>query len=161
MTAIILSQFAKRVLDTVNGDCAGDLVVNDFYVDLAAGDLVAGNVIDFGILPAGHSISNVQLIPDDLDTNGTPTLALDIGLMSGTPGANDATRTVGQELFAGSTAAQTGSVVTPTLKSAYTVQAQNYDRSIGVKIATGPATAAAGRLRARVTMYAANSGVQF
>jgi hypothetical protein len=160
MTAIVLSQFAKRVQDTINGDCAGDLVVNPFYVDLLTTDLLAGNVIDLGILPAGHTINGAKLIADDLDT-GT-TLTLDVGLMSGTPGTADNTRTVGQELFIASTAAQTGGVVDAAVtKTALTIMAQPYDRSIGVKVVAAPTGATAGRLRLLVTMYATNSGVQY
>lgn len=155
--AIILSQYATRVIDTVCGDCAGDQVVNTFFVDLKAADLVLNNVIDLGILPAGHAIYNATLIPDDLDT-GT-TLTLDVGLMSGVVGANDATRTVGQELFVGSTAAQTGATVSAsTTKSAHTIVAVGFDRSIGVKIAAAPTGATAGRLRLSLSMFPTNSG---
>lgn len=158
--SIILSQFATRVLTTTNGDCAGDLVVNQFYVDLKAADLVANNVIDLGILPAGHTIHGAQLVPDDLDT-GT-TITLDVGIMSGVTGTPDASRTVGQELFVASTAAQTGSVATTAAtKSAFTLMAKPYDRSIGVKIVAAPTGATAGRLRLTVTMFPTDSNVQY
>lgn len=158
--SIILSDFAVRKQDTVNGDCAGDLVVNQFYVDLKAADLALNNVIDLGILPAGHTVHGAQLIPDDLDT-GT-TITLDVGIMSGVPGTSDASRTVGQELFAASTAAQTGAVVsTATTKSALTIVAQPFDRSIGVKVAAAPTGATAGRVRLTVSMFAVNSGAVY
>jgi hypothetical protein len=155
--AIILSQFATRQQRVIAGDCAGDLVVNRFFVDLKAADLVANNVIDLGVLPAGHTIHGAQLIADDLDT-GTA-ITLDVGLMSGTVGTNDAARTVGQELFVASTAAQTGAVAsTSTTKTALTITPVGNDRSIGVKIVAAPTGATAGRLRLTVSMHPANSG---
>lgn len=158
--ATILSDFAKRVRITVTGDGAGDLVVNPFFVDLKAADLVANNVIDIGILPAGHTINSAILIPDDLDT-GT-TITLDVGLMSGTIGDALSARTVGQELFVASTAAQTGTPASAvTTKTAHTIAAAAVDRSIGVKIVTAPTGATAGRLRLSVSMYATDSGFQY
>jgi hypothetical protein len=157
----ILSDFAKRVRNTINGDCAGDVVVNRFFIDLAATDIVAGNLIDLGILPAGHTVTNAVLLPDDLDSNGTPTLTLDVGIMSGTPGDAVSVRTVGNEMFSASTSEQTGAVEKMSLKTGYTIAPTSADRSIGVKVVTGPATAAAGRLRLLVEMAPASTTSTF
>lgn len=157
----ILSPFATRVSNTINADCAGDVVVNQFYVDLKAADLVANNIIDLGILPAGHTITQATLVPDDLDAGGSPAITLDVGLLSGTIGDAVSARTCGTELFSASTAAQTGTPASATGKSAYTIAASGADRSIGVKIVAAPATASAGRLRLQVSMAAVNSGFQF
>ena len=160
--ATLVSDFSKRYRNTVTADCAGDLVVNPVFIDLKAADLVAGNLIDIGILPAGHTIHGAVLVPDDLDSNGTPTITLDVGIMSGTVGDSVNARTVGQELFVASTAAQTGTPASAaTTKTAHTIAAVPYDRSIGVKIVNAPATAAAGRLRLSVSMYATDSNFQF
>lgn len=150
--ATILSDYAKRVRNTINGDCAGDVVINRFFIDLLATDLVLNNVIDLGILPAGHTVVNAFLLADDLDTNGAPTITLDVGIMTGTPGDAVSVRTVGQELFTASTAAQTGAGTPMSQKSGFMIASTSADRSIGVKIATAPATAAAGRLRLLVEM---------
>lgn len=158
--ATILSDFAKRVRNTVNGDCAGDMIVNRFYIDLGVNDLALNNLIDLGVLPAGHTIVGAKLLPDDLDT-GT-TLTLNVGLMSGTPGDAVSVRTVGTELFAASTAAQTGSGADVAVtKTALTIPAAPLDRSIGVQIAAAPTGATAGRLRLLVEMAAVHSGVVF
>ncbi len=160
--ATILSPFASNQIATLVGDCAGDVVVNDFYVDLAVGDLLLNNVIDLGVLPGGHTVTNAFLIADDLDTGGSPAITVDIGLMTGTPGDSVSVRTVGAEMFSAANAAQTGAApVQMSLKSGYTIMANQADRSIGVKISAAPATAAAGRLRVRVMMHATSSGVQF
>lgn len=159
--ATILSDFAKRVRNTVNGDCAGDLVVNQFFIDLQAADLALNNVIDLGVLPAGHTVINANLVPDDLDTNGAPAITLDVGIMTGVVGDAVNARTVGTELFSQSTAAQAGTPTVASAKSAFTIPATPYDRSIGVAIHAAPATAAAGRIRLNVTMAPVNSGFAF
>lgn len=141
------STFSTHVSNTANSDNAGSTVVNQFYIDVTAAQLVAGNIFDIGILPAGHTVIDAMLLPTDLDTNGTPTITLDVGIMSGFVGDTTSVRTSGAEIFAASNAAQTGAVARPTLPSAFTIVAEPVNRSIGVKVVTGPATAAAGRIR--------------
>lgn len=158
---IRVSSFSKGTLATIVGGCAGDVVVQDVYYDVASGQNVLNDIIDIGILPANHTISDAILFPDDLDSNGTPLCALDVGIMSGTPGDAVSARTCGAEIFAASTAAQTGSVVRPTLKSAITILPSNIDRSIGVKFQAAAATAVAGRIRLRLFMHSTPFSQQF
>lgn len=155
------SQFITNQLPTITADSAGDTVVNDYFFDITAAQIVANDIIDLGILPAYHSVSDAVLLPDDLDTNGAATITLDVGIMSGTPGDTASARTCGAEIFSASTAAQSGAAVRPTLPSAFKILAAELDRSIGVKIVTGAATATAGRVRLRVFMHAADHKVQF
>lgn len=158
----IVSRFAKGELNTNHSDRRGQPVVNRFFVDLKAADLVANNIIDLGILPAGHTITEAVLVADDLDTNGAPTLTLDVGILSGTIGDAVSVRTCGTELFSASTVAQTGAVATTaTTKTAYTIQASGDNRSIGAKVVTGAATGAAGRLRLLVTAVPVDSTAVF
>jgi len=158
---IKLSLFASRQLPVVTANFAGEVIVNDYFVDLVAGDLDLNDTVDLGTLPGYHTITDAILIPDDLDSGGSPALTLDIGLMSGTPGDSDAARTVGTELFAASTAGQGGTVTRLAAKAAFLIKPVAYDRSIGVKIAAAPATKAAGRLRLRTFMTAAEPALQF
>ncbi|HJV52784.1 MAG TPA: hypothetical protein VJ652_15055 [Noviherbaspirillum sp.] len=158
--ATILSPFTKGTRSTKYGDCAGDSVVNHFYADLTAAQVAAGNIVDIGILPAGHTVVDSVLVPDDLDTNGSPTITLDVGIMSGTPGDDTSVRTCGAELFSASTAAQGGTPTRMSAKTGFLIPSVGYDRSIGVKINAGAATAAAGRVRVLVTM-APSDGNQF
>lgn len=123
-------------------DCAGDVVVNDFTFDLAkfgSPTLAVGDLIDLGILGAFSTVSDAILIADDLDT-GTPAIAFDVGIMSGTPGVDDNTRTVGAELFSGSTLAQAGGVARPTLATAFQIAKTDNHRSIGLKVTAAAAT---------------------
>ncbi len=142
-----LSKFANGTLPTVYGDCAGDMVVQDLFIDLTAAQLVLNNIFDLGTLPAGHKVIDALLIPDDLDTNGAPTVALDVGILTGTPGDAVNSRTCGAEFFSADTGARTGTPARMSLASGFRVTPTESDRSIGLKIQAAPATAAAGRVR--------------
>ncbi len=155
------SKFASNQLGTIYGDCAGDLVVNQFFIDLTAAQVVNGNFFDVGLLPAYHTVVDMVLIPDDLDSNGTPTITLDVGLLSGTPGDTTSNRTIGAEFFSGDTGARTGALARMSLATGFKVLPTEADRSIGVKIAAAVATAAAGRVRLLVTTAPMDHKVQF
>ncbi len=156
---IRLSKYASNQIATAASPGAGIAIVNDYFYDLSTAQNVAGDIIDLGILPANHTVSDVVLITGDLDA-GTA-MTLDVGLMSGNPGDAVTARTCGAELFSGATTAQTGGVARPTLPSAFTILPSELDRSIGVKIATAAATPAAGRIRLRVWMHPADHKLQF
>lgn len=160
--ATIASKFITNQLPTISGDCAGDEIVNDYFIDLAAAQMVLGNIIDIGVLPANHTIGSARLICDDLDTNGAPLVALDVGILSGTPGDIVNARTMGAEIFSADTSARTGVASAATLSTAFLIKAAGLDRSIGVKFQAAPATAAAtGRIRLRVHMFPSDPNVQF
>jgi hypothetical protein len=152
----ILSKFATSQLPTVSTQRAGEVVVNDFFIDLSAAQLLAGAIIDLGRLDAYHTVSDMILLPGDLDSAAAVTL--DVGLLSGAPG-DVANRTCGAEFFAASTAAQTGTPARPTLRSAFAVQSVGFDRSIGVKIVAAPGTPVAGRIAVRVFMHASDQNI--
>ena len=157
--AIRASQFVIGTLSTIVGDCAGDTVVNDYFYDLPTAQNVTGDIIDLGVLPAYHTISDLVFIPDDLDS--ATAMVVDIGIMSGTPGDTATARTCGAEFFSGSTATQTGAVARPTLPAAFKVIPTEADRSIGVKITTQAGTPVAGRIRLRCFMHTSDHKVQF
>lgn len=156
-----VSNFVKGGQPFVTGDCAGDVVVNDYYIDLTAAQLVTGNMFDLGILPAGHVISNAILISDDIDTNATPAVTLDVGILSGTPGDATSDRTMDDVIFAASTVGQSGTAASASAKSAFIIKPTNDHRSIGLKVKQQPATAAAGRVRLRAFMHPAAYPQQF
>ncbi len=155
------SKFSQGTLSTVVADCAGDTVVQDFFFDITAAQLVLNDIIDIGPLPAYHTVSDAMLIVDDLDTGGSPAVALDVGIMSGTVGDTVSARTVGAELFSADTTARTGGMTRMSLKTGVLIKPTEADRSIGVKIQAAAATAAAGRIRVRVWMHTADHTFQF
>lgn len=116
-------------------------LVGDYTVEAA---LVANDVVEMVILPAGYVPVDSVLAVDDTDSNGTPTMTLDQGLITGVAGAADNTRTCGNEAFAASTAPQTGGVARPTKKDFAQIAPTSADRGMGVKVAAGAATLTVG-----------------
>ena len=126
-------------------DCAGDIVRNRYVIDLSEAPLKgvtlqADDIIDLGPLPANYTVMDIFIDSDDLDSNNTPTIAFDVGIMSGKVGDTASARTCGAEFFSGSTIAQAGGVARTTLKTAFRVVPTGADRSIGLKVTTAAAT---------------------
>ncbi len=137
------SDDAKNNRPSVDANEAGEAkVVRGFFNMTAA--LVLNDVIEMVKLPPDHTIVDAILDSDDIDTNGVPTVAFDVGLMSGTPGDVNLARTVGTELFAASNVGQAGTVARPTTRGAFRVVPTGVERSIGIKVQTAPATGTAG-----------------
>lgn len=119
-------------------DCAGDVVVNRFEIDLGSAPLkgvtlAADDILDIGIIPATAQVVDVVIDSDDLDT-GTAALAFDVGVLTGAPGTTDSSRVCGNEFFAASTVAQAGGVARMTKKDGFRVARAATDVSVGVKI---------------------------
>lgn len=142
--------------NVITPDCAGDLVVNRYELDLASTPLKGvtlgvGDIIDLGPIPANTRVIDIIIDSDDLDSGGSPALAFDVGVMSGTVGDTATARTCGAEFFSGATVAQAGGVVRPTLKTAFRVEPVASDKSIGLKITAAAATqATSGKLAVNV-----------
>lgn len=127
-------------------DCAGDVVCNRYEIDLASSPLkgvtlAVGDILDIGIIPATSQVVDVIIDSDDLDTGGSPAMAFDVGVLTGSPGTTGS-RTCGNEFFAASTVAQAGGVVRTTKAAAFRVSPAATDTSVGVKITTAAATQA-------------------
>jgi hypothetical protein len=156
-----VSPFSDNVQPTAYAGCAGDVIANQFYIDITAAQIEANAMFDVGILPANHTVVDMILIPDDLDTNGAPALTLDVGILSGTPGDAVSDRTIGAEFFSASTAGQGGTPTRMSLATGFKVLATEADRSIGVKVVTDAATAAAGRIRLLTFLAPSDHKTQF
>jgi hypothetical protein len=127
-------------------DRAGDVVAHRAEIVLTAGQLTLNQIIEMLPLPAGCRVVDAILDSDDLDSNGTPLVTVDVGFMSGDFGVSDAARTIGAEFFSASTVAQAGGVARPTLKTAFRTERSDADRGVGIKISAIPATAAGGTI---------------
>jgi hypothetical protein len=146
--------------NTVTADGAGEVIRNVYEINFAEAPfrgvtLLTNDLIDIGILPANHTIADIFIDTDDIDTNGTPLMSVDVGMMSGTPGDTVSVRTVGQEFFAGDTTVRTGGLARTTRSSAMRVAPTGADRSFGVKIVAQAATQASttsGRFRLIIDM---------
>ena len=107
--------------------------------------LTTADILDlFPVFP-GAKIVGFEFICENMATE-----ALDIGLMSGTPGSKDAGRTSGDELIDGIAASTGGSTALATLANL----AANGDTavSIGVKTATNIAAGATKALHVKITL---------
>jgi hypothetical protein len=154
MVALLQSNAAKGVTPVPVPKDAGGIVAKRYKHTLSANP-TAGDILEMAPLPSNLRVIDMVLDSDDLDTNGSPTIAMDVGIMSGNWGVNDNTRTCGAEFFSGSNVGQAGTVARPTLKTAFrTTQTEN-DRSIGIKFTTASATFASGEIGLTVT-YAAD-----
>jgi hypothetical protein len=93
-------------------------------------------------LPVGAIVIGSVIDADDLDTNGTPTITLNLG------DAGSANR-----YFAASTVAQTGAAASATAATGilWTVTAGN--TAVVLAVAANAATSAAGSVRAAITYY--------
>lgn len=128
-------------------------IVGDFVVPVG---LALNDVIEMAPLPSGYVPVDVVFACEDTDSNGTPTMALDCGILSGTYGSTDAARTCGNEFFAASNVARTGGIERMN-KAAGALLAPDTSattaRGVGVKVATAAATLVAGA-KWRLTLIA-------
>lgn len=100
--------------------------------------LAAGDIIDMGIIEAGVKPVDVLLLTDDLDTNGTPTITLTVGILNAAGTDIDAAAT--STWIAASTAAQTGGTARATSAAPYLAGVSADPRKLGIKVVAGAAT---------------------
>ena len=117
---------------------AGDVVAVRYEFAMPV-DVVDGDIVELGILPAHHTVFDAWLDSDDIDS-GTA-MVVDVGLMSGDVGEDfnaDGTtpRTIGEEFLKDLTTGQAGGVVRATLATAFRIVPTDKDRSIGVVVQT-------------------------
>jgi hypothetical protein len=151
--ALRQSDFAKGILPIPHPSMAGQAVTHRYYFAVTAAIAGALNdIIELACIPAGCRVADMVLDADDLDSNGSPAIALDVGIMSGTWGENDGARTCGNEFIAASNVAQAGGSVRPTKKEAFRDAGLATPRSIGVKIQAAAATGQAGTIGLTLTV---------
>lgn len=145
--AFYQSDYAKGTIDLPVPECAGQVVTHRLEYSWPAAGLSANDIIEFGVVPSNLRVVDMTLISDDLDTNGTPTIVLDVGILDGTWQDNDSSRTtIGDEFFDGATVAQAGGVVRMSEADGFELAKSASDRSIGIKVMTAAATSAAGTI---------------
>ncbi|MCA1490083.1 hypothetical protein I6F11_04015 [Ensifer sp. NBAIM29] len=143
--SLIQSKYALGIIALAYPSIAGAATAIRFEHQLAAAPS-AGDILELAMIPAGTRVVDMILDSDDLDTNGTPTMTMDVGIMSGDFGSDDGARTCGAEFFSASTLGQAGGVERPSLKTAFRTIKSGKDRSIGVKFPAAAATFAAGKI---------------
>lgn len=103
-------------------------------VTMLAADLVTAGVVTAFKVPAGFTVTGIIAVATDMDTNGSPTLALSVG---------DAGSSV--RYLSSSTIGQAGTT-TQTLATTGLLFQNTAETEILVTMTTGSATAAAGTL---------------
>jgi hypothetical protein len=107
-------------------------------VTMLTTDLVTGGIVEAFVVPAGFTVTGIIMTATDMDSNGSPTLAISVG------DAASSTR-----FLSSNTAGQTGAapVVAFTTPSASNVLfAYTADTKILITATTGSATAVAGTI---------------
>jgi len=118
---------------------SGVVVAMESEFTIPAG-LAAGDVVEMLRLPAYCVPCDAILVSDDLDSNASPTIALDVGFVSGEVGKKDNARTCGSELFAADQVGRTGGTSRLTKAGAFRIAKAEEERAIGLRVATGAAT---------------------
>lgn len=124
-----------------------EVIATRFALTLATGDLALNTIGAIGVLPPGHLPVALLFDADDLDSNGTPTVAMSIGLLDAAGTAlSTATADGGAVWGAGITVGQAGGQVQVLSKALSRVTATQTDRYMGILVSTAAATAVSGQV---------------
>lgn len=144
------------VLTPVNA--VGGMTIVSEYVTKAG--LALNDVIEMGAIPEGCIVTEFKAVIQDLDSNGTPLVSLDAGLLSGEYGSDDSARTCGAQFLSGDTTGRAGGVVTSTVLAGHILTPTDAPRGFGFKIAAAAATLVVGaKIRTYVHVIPAPSGI--
>jgi hypothetical protein len=124
--------------------------------------LALNDIIEMGGLPAGHIPVDLIVSFPDADSNGTPTVAFDAGLITGRFGDSVlGSRACGSEFFAADTSARAGGVARVN-KSLAGIAPTTTEQGWGLKVQAAAATlATGGRIRATFFYVSAPDQVAF
>ena len=117
-------------------------IVIPFSITLSA-NVANGDIIGLCKLPKNHVLTGCFINLPDLDSNGTPTVIVDVGLYEddSEAAATDPTIVDVDCLVDGSTTGQAGGLITaPNVSTFLSVATSNSDRIVAITLPTGPAT---------------------
>lgn len=137
----------------VTPQSAGEVMVQ--YGEATLTDALAANdLIVLGVLPADCMLVDLIFTSDDLDSDGTPAIVMDVGILNA---AEDDLET-NQTIISATDVGQAGGVVRGNIKNMYDrtyIDVSTSDRKIAAKVTTVAATPAAGKVRASILYRAA------
>ncbi len=139
---------AKAPLPEPTGGVSPVVVVGEFITTSAS--LALNAVIEMGGIPADTVPVDYIIAAEDCDSNGTPLVQIDAGILSGLYGKNDDARTIGQQFGATLNTLRNGGVHQNAVSAGLLLAPSNVDRGFGIKIVTAPATAVVG---AKIRMF--------
>jgi len=129
--AIVQSDVAKGKQTVTYPAFAGHIVVQTVNISSPA-TLTAGDILEVGVLPALTRVVDLVVASDNVGFTGQ------VGLMDGDVGSKDPSRTCGVE-FIGNGAIS--GVKRLSVATAFRVGSADHDRSIGIQMNSGTATA--------------------
>lgn len=106
------------------------------YVTTA--NLAAGDIIDFGPLPAGVAVLDSAIISEDVDTNASPTITMSLGLLNA--GKTDLNGGTNETWITASTVGQAGGIARATTNASYLLGSSATERRLGIKVVAAAAT---------------------
>lgn len=121
----------KQPVATLNDALPGIIA----YEYTTSASLAADDIIDLGPIEPGVTPLDVTLIADDLDSNGTPTITLSVGILNA-----DKDDLSGTAWIVASTVGQGGGVARATTVTCYNAGSSTSERRLGVKVVAGAAT---------------------
>ncbi len=129
----------------------GAIVVEEATVALTDA-LAADDVAVLCPIPAGHKIVDAILVADDLDSNGTPTIAVSVGVYNDDDDSPDLE--ANKDLITASTVAQGGGVARADQADGLGLAVADSKQWAALKVDTGAATAVAGNVTLRLLTQA-------
>lgn len=127
----------------------GEVVAQRDAIALVANDLDANDAGSVTILPAGCELVGITYDSDDLDTNASPTITAQVGIM------NPADSDLETVLASGITASRDGTAVHVVTPQILRLPASAVDRRIGVKFTAASATKQGGAVGLTLHLRAA------
>ncbi len=134
---IVAGYPVPSAVDAVAGMCT----VSEFIVPSG---LVINDVIEMGAIPEGHIVTDVTFACEDTDSNGSPLITVQAGIISGVYGVVDAGRTCGAEFFTTNTAPQAGGVVRASVAAGLMLTPNLDVVPYGLKVVAAAATLVVG-----------------
>jgi hypothetical protein len=122
----------------------GLFTVEEIWVASLGSTYANGDLVNGPVIPAGAYLSNVAIDSDALDSNVTPTAAIEVGY------TNTGTTVAAAFIASGNTIVRAGGIASANV--AGTIGFTNaLDCTVQAKFTAGAATAAAGKIRFRVS----------
>lgn len=138
-------------------DGAGELLAQRAVFPITAA-VPLNDVLDMCILPADHVPVDLFVDIDDLDSAAAG--LYDVGFITGVPGDIVSVRTCGAEFLSGANV-QAALVARANVATGFRQTARPVDRSIGIKVATAPATPIVGSLAGLLNRGAWRPGIAY
>src|SRR5262249_4243576 len=130
------------------------------YDSAVDGNLANGDTFFACFLPDQCIPVDWTLDVDDLDSNGTPTIAFDFGILTAAQtGVSTATADGGAKWASAATTAQAGGALRPTTVATWRPQSALANRAVGLVLSAGAATFQAGKIGVTLTYRQAYQGL--